>query len=40
MGSLKLNDGVVVKFGKLYIVDIENEVENRVNVLRYVVVIL
>lgn len=40
VGSLKPNDGAVAKFGQLYIVDTENEAENRANTLRYVVVIL
>ncbi|RIA05806.1 hypothetical protein BRARA_K00008 [Brassica rapa] len=35
VGSLKPNDGAVAKFGKLYIVDTENEAENRANALRY-----
>lgn len=40
VGSLKPNYGAVAKFGQLYIVDTENEAENRANALRYVVVIL
>ncbi|KAF8116963.1 hypothetical protein N665_0013s0022 [Sinapis alba] len=35
VGSLKPNDGVNAKFGQLYIVDTENEAENRANALRY-----
>ncbi|CDY55230.1 BnaCnng28530D [Brassica napus] len=34
MGSLQPNDGNEAKFGQLYIVDTEHEVENRVNCLR------
>ncbi|KAF8105368.1 hypothetical protein N665_0158s0050 [Sinapis alba] len=36
MDSLKTNDGADAKFGKLYIVDTENEAENRLNSLRYI----
>lgn len=35
MGSLKPNDGADAKFGQLYIVDTENEVQNRLHSLRY-----
>lgn len=34
MGSLQPNEGNEAKFGQLYIVDTEHEVENRVNCLR------
>ena len=34
MGSLQPHDGNEAKFGQLYIVDTEHEVENRVNCLR------
>lgn len=34
MGSLKPLDGDFPKFGQLYIVDTENEVENRANIMR------
>lgn len=35
MGSLRPNDGNDAKFGQLYIVDTENEIQNRANCLRY-----
>lgn len=36
MGSLQPNEGKDAKFGQLYIVDTENEVNNRANCLRYI----
>lgn len=35
MGSLRPNDGNDAKFGQLYIVDTENEIQNKANCLRY-----